>query len=177
MKKRLAFWWIAANTLAWTIGIVLVLPGLWAWIVCGAIVGTVQWLVLHRRLRLSPAWIAATCIAWTAAIWAGHLHEEGLFRFPDPYWVFFTGGPLVGLAQCGLLWRRVSRPALWAPSMIVGSALGWVLALRVSSWFHNSLGDYDLLVAGAAVGAVIGAASTPQLLTMLRHPVQRQEAV
>src|ERR1035441_832057 len=79
MKKRLAFWWIVANTLAWTIGIVFVLPGLWAWIVCGAIVGTAQWLVLHRSLRLSPAWIAATCLAWTAGIWAGRLHADGLF--------------------------------------------------------------------------------------------------
>jgi hypothetical protein len=176
MKKRLAFWWIVANTLAWTIGIVFVLPDLWAWIVCGAIVGTAQWLVLHRSLRLSPAWIAATCLAWTAGIWAGRLHADGLFAIPDPYWVFITGGTLSGFTQSCFLWRRVSRPALWVPSMIAGSILGWVVGAQIGALFGGDL-TAGILTAGAVMGVVIGAASTPQLLTMLRHPEPRQEAV
>ena len=179
MKKRLAFWWIAANTLAWTIGIWLVFPGLWAWIVCGAIVGTAQWLVLHRSLGLSPAWIAVTCAAWTVGIWAGHMHPAGFFEVPSFYWVFITGGALAGLAQSCLLWKRVSQPALWAPSIIAGSTLGLVAVQYAASSVNAGGGgmDVQILTAGAAMGVVIGAASTPQLLTMLRHPEPRQEAV
>ena len=175
MKKRLAFWWIAANMLAWTVGIVFVLPGFWAWIVCGALVGTAQWLVLRRRLRLSPAWIAATCLAWTVGIWAGHMHSDDFFKLPNFYWIFLTGGALAGLAQSCLLWNRGSRPGLWTPSMAAGSILGFVLCRWVLLLF-GEINSPAVLTAGAIIGAVSGAVSTAQLLAMLRHPKPRQEA-
>jgi hypothetical protein len=179
MKKRLAFWWIVANTLAWTIGIWLVFPGLWAWIVCGAIVGTAQWLALHRSLRLSPWWIAGTCFAWTVGIWAGHPYVDWFVNLDHPLWAGIAGGALAGLAQSCFLWRRASRPALWAPSTIVASTVGWLAPGYLSSWFHFSISSMSvaLYVGGAIIGAVIGAASAPQLLTMLRHPEPRQAAV
>jgi hypothetical protein len=182
MKKRLAFWWIAANTLAWAIVFGAEFPwrGLWGWMVCGAIVGTAQWLALHRSLRVPPWWIAGTCFAWTVGIWAGHPYVEFIkVDFAHPLWAFITGGTLSGLTQSCFLWRRVLRPALWALSTLVASTVGWLAPGYVSSWFHFSVSSMSVafFVGGAIIGAVIGAASTPQLLAMLRHPEPRQAAV
>ena len=179
MKKRLAFRWIAANTLAWTVATGAGLPfrGLWGWIACGAIVGTAQWLALRRHFRLSPAWIAGTCFAWTVGKWAGGAHSS-LFVPTDPLWAGITGGTLAGVAQSCVLWRQASRPALWAPTTIVASTLGWVAGLYIGFRVWNWAGDLAAcFAAGATLGAVIGAASALPLLMMLRHPKPRQEAV
>jgi hypothetical protein len=180
MKKRLAFWWIASNALALTaaFGAGLPLRDLWGWTACGAILGTAQWLALRRHLRLSPAWIAATCFAWTVGNWAGCAHG-GFFHIPDPFWAGIVGGTLAGVAQSWVLWRQVSRPALWAPTTLVGWTLGWVAGVYIGYWVDARGGSelVTLFAAGAALGAVIGAASALPLSMMLRHPKPRPEAV
>ena len=71
-EKGTAFRWIAANTLGWAIAIEtmfwleyrLGLDVIWGWVACGAIIGAAQWVALHRRRPLAPAWwIAGTCFA------------------------------------------------------------------------------------------------------------------
>ena len=179
-ERSLAFRWIAANMLAWTvaIGIYKFLPfrSLPAWIACGAIVGTAQWLVLPRRLRLMPLWIAGTWIAWAVGSWVGNAFG---FLGPNEYAAGLAGGTLAGVAQSGVLWRQVSRPALWIPWTIFSSTLGLVTASHVgySVIASRETAAYAYYAAGAAGGAVIGAASALPLVAMLRHPKPRHDAV
>jgi len=109
--------------------------------------------------------------------WVGRMGFS-FFSIPDPYLAGITGGTLAGLAQSCVLWRQVSRPALWVPSTIVASTLGWVAGEFVCVWVYEWAGYHGTnFVAGAAGGAVIGAVSALPLLMMLRHPKPRQEAV
>ena len=175
-EKRLLLRWIAWNTLAWSVGIEMMVQveGPWVWVVCGAIVGTAQWLALRQFLHLAPLWIAGTCFAWAVGIWAGYAHA---FLVLDPYWAGIVGGTLAGLAQSWFLWRRVSWPALWVPSTIVSSTLGWVAGTYVGLWVFDTRWDVAAyLSGGAAGGAVIGAASAPLLLAIIRHAKPRPEA-
>ena len=184
-EKRLLFRWIAWNTLAWSLGIEITgrledflhlqSQGPWVWIACGAIVGTAQWLALRECLHVPPAWIAGTCLAWAVGIWAGYVHG---FLIMDPYWTGIGGGTLAGLVQSWILWRRVSLPALWVPSSIVSSTLGWLAGTYAGLWVFDTRWDVAAyLAAGAAGGAVIGAASAPLLLVMIRQRKLRPEAV
>ena len=121
-KKRLTLWWIAAHTIGWAVGGERIFSR-WRWIGCGVIVAALQWFTLYHRFHLVPAQTAGTCLAWTVGIWAGAVHG---FLVPDPYCAGVSGGTLAGLVQSGILWRQVSRPALWLPATIVSSILGWV---------------------------------------------------
>jgi hypothetical protein len=170
VEKILVVRWIAWNTLGWSaaIGTAAILQGPWGWIACGAIVGTAQWLALHGRMQLSPAWIAGTCAAWTVGIWAGLAHA---FLVMDPFWAGTVGGALAGLAQLCILWRRFSWAALWMPSTIVTSTLGWVAGTYAGLWAVDGFSVLAAYFSGGAVGgAVMGAASAPLLLAMFRHP-------
>ena len=173
IEKTLVLRWLAWNTLAWSAGIGAAdrFQGPWGWIACGAIVGTAQWLALGGRLHLSPAWIAGTCFAWSVGIWAGDAHA---FLILDPFWAGAVGGTLAGLAQFGVLWRRFSWSALWIPSTIAGSTLGWVAGTYAGLWVFDRSSALTAFCAGGAVGGVvIGAAALPLLLAMLRHPKPR----
>ena len=170
MEKRFVFQWIAWNMAGWSAGIgsAALLDGPWGWIASGAIVGLAQWLALRRRMQLSPAWIAGTCLAWTAGIWAGEAHA---FFLLDPFWAGAVGGTLAGCAQYAILRRRFSRSALWIPSTIAASTLGWVAGTYAGLWAVNSFSVLAAYFSGGAVGgAVMGGASAPLLLAMLRHP-------
>ncbi|MGA3039984.1 MAG: hypothetical protein ABSF54_04240 [Bryobacteraceae bacterium] len=176
-EKRLLLRWIAWNALAWSVGIEIVVQSesSWVWIACGTIVGTAQWLALRGCLHPAPAWIAGTCLAWVAGIWAGYAHA---FLVLDPYWAGIVGGTLAGLAQTWVLWRRVSWPALWVPSTIVSSTLGWVAGTYVGLWVFDTRWDAAAyLTGGAAGGAVIGVLSAPLLLAIIRRSQPRPEAV
>jgi hypothetical protein len=173
-EKRLVLRWIAWNALAWSaaIGATFSFQGPWVWIVSGAMVGTAQWLAFDGRLHQAATWIAGTCFAWTMGIWAGNLHG---FLVLDPYWAGIAGGTLAGLAQACVLWRQVSWPALWIPMTIVSWTLGWVAGTYAGLWIFDSCSLLVACFAGGAVGgAIIGAASAPLLLAMLRHPKPRQ---
>jgi hypothetical protein len=176
-EKRLLYRWIAWNTLAWSAGIetiAQVQSPWWMWIACGAIVGTAQWLALHRYLQLPPVWIAGTGLAWVAGIWAGYAHS---FFIMDPYWVGLIGGSLAGFVQCWVLWRRVAWPALWVPSTIVSSTLGWVAGTYAGLWVFDSRWEFAAyLIGGAVGGAVIGATSAPLLWAIVRHSKPQPQA-
>jgi hypothetical protein len=170
MEKRLVFQWIAWNVLGWSaaVGATSPLQGPWAWIACGAVIGIAQWLALRGRLHLSPAWIPATSAAWAVGIWAGEAHG---FLILDPFWAGAVGGTFAGLAQSCFLWRRYAWSALWTPSTLAASTLGWVAGTYAGLWFVDRFSALTASFAGGAVGgAVIGAASAPLLLAMFRHP-------
>ena len=170
MEKKLVLQWIAWNMAGWSAGIgsAALLDGPWGWIASGAIVGLAQWLALRRRMQLSPAWIAGTCLAWTAGIWAGEAHA---FFLLDPFWAGAVGGTLAGCTQYAILRRRFSRSALWIPSTIAASTLGWVAGTYAGLWAVNSFSVLAAYFSGGAVGgAVMGGASAPLLLAMFRHP-------
>lgn len=183
---KIAFRWIAANTLAWTVagGMALPLGGLGEKIACGAIVGTAQWLALRGRVGAPLAWIAVTCIGWALGDWAGQIRGRAftltelsdlltgslpslMIRFT--YRAAAASGALVGAAQMWILWHRVSRPALWLPATAAGCLLGWLAGVRVGFWI-NDLGwtSGAFWSGGAAIGIIAGAVSAPVLVMMLR---------
>ncbi len=181
MATRSALWWIAANTLAWTIAVGSLtiqdyggaISGACTLIGGGVLIGTGQWLALRRPLCLSPIWIAGTGFAWTAGIWAGLATI-----FVTEHWGGVTGGTLAGFVQAWILRQRVARSWLWAPVTVAGSTLGWLIGTHVGVRLFMS--TYDLakyFAARAAAGFVIGAVSAPLLWVMLRHPKARQEAL
>ncbi|MGO9260340.1 MAG: hypothetical protein ACLQU1_29140 [Bryobacteraceae bacterium] len=168
--------WIASNTLGSALGIetMELLGGAFrGWIASDAIIGAAQRMALPRPLQRTSAWISGTGAAWTVGIRAGLAH--GWF-VPDPYWAGFAGGTLE-TAQSYVLWRQVSRPALWAPAMVVSSILGWVAGAYTGFWVYDIYaGEAAPYLSGGAVGgAVIGAVSAPALLLVLRKPKHRQE--
>jgi hypothetical protein len=173
MVRRIAIGWITANTLAWAGAMAAGLPlrGPWGWLACGVVVGTAQWLALRGRVGPAAAWIAATGVAWALGLWAGEGRDW--FLRLHPYWAGAVGGTLAGAAQAWILRRRVARAVLWLPATIVSSTLGWVLGTMAGLWVYESRPESQAYFAGgAAGGAVIGAASAPVLVWLMRQTRQ-----
>lgn len=87
----------------------------------GAIVGAAQWLVISRRLPLSPWWIAATSAGMAAGLALGTLllgTEMG-----------GAIAPLRGLAQTVVLYRLSDRAPVWGVVVALGWALGWLTSM------------------------------------------------
>jgi hypothetical protein len=162
---KLALRWILANTAAWCIAGGLGLPlfsAVTPRLVCGAMVGAAQWLAL-RGLGLSPLWIATTCLAWVTGQWFGLVP----FGAPDPYWGGGVGGALAGIVQARAFGSRHRGSALWIPTTILASILGWYGGIRIAVRFN---GDWAFWAGGATAGVLMGAISAPVLWWMVRKP-------
>jgi hypothetical protein len=153
--------WILFNTLGWAAGFAAVYrlgPNtLVSWAALGAIVAAAEGLALRRRFRRLAAWMGVAFAAWAVGAWAG---SDG-FSVLDPLPAGLAGGTFAGLAQSWLLRGQVSKPALWAPTIIIGSTLGWIGATFTGLWvyfqFHSEIAGS--MAGGATVGIVIGLVS------------------
>ncbi len=119
----------AASALAGDVGPVA--EGVLAGAVAGAVVGAAQWLVLSRRLPLSPWWVAATSagMAVGMALGIGLLGTDGtesavLLRA-------LATGAGVGLAQTLVLRDVTNRAPAWGVVVTTGWVLGWVISTAV----------------------------------------------
>ncbi len=93
----------------------------------GAVIGAAQWLVLRRRLPLSPWWVGATAAGMAGGLALG----VGLLGIDTsgaalPLRGLLTGAA-IGLAQSLVLRRATPRAGLWAPTVALGWALGWAV--------------------------------------------------
>ena len=93
----------------------------------GAVIGAAQWLVLRRRLTISPWWIAATGIGMAAgmAIGTAALGSE-IADASLPLRGLITGAA-IGAAQTVLLNRAIPGAFAWGPVVAIGWALAWTI--------------------------------------------------
>jgi hypothetical protein len=93
----------------------------------GAVVGLAQWLVLRRRLPLSPWWIAATAggmsVGLALAVGALGIDTAG----PALLGRGLITGATIGLAQYLVLRGLSDRAPAWAAVVALGWALGWAV--------------------------------------------------
>jgi hypothetical protein len=93
----------------------------------GVVIGAVQWLVLRRRLLLTPAWIAATALGMGAGLALGiALLGTGTEGITLPLRGLITGAG-IGAAQSLLLRRKISRAPVWALVVALSWAIGWLM--------------------------------------------------
>jgi hypothetical protein len=122
----------------------------------GAIIGAAQWLVLRRRLPLSPWWIAATGLGMGVGLALGiTLLGTSTDGAALPLRGLITGAG-VGIAQYMLLRGVSSRAPVWALVVALGWALGWMITQAIG---------VDLSLQWAVFGS--SGALTFQLLTAL----------
>ena len=131
--------------------------GLLAGAATGAVVGAAQWLVLSRRLPLSPWWIAVTSAGMAAGLSLG-IRMLGTDMAGDA--VLLRGlvtGAGIGLAQTLMLRGITSRAPIWGLIVALGWALGWFTSraagVDLAPWsVFGSLGAWAFqLVTGMAL--------------------------
>jgi hypothetical protein len=93
----------------------------------GAVVGLVQWLVLRRRLGLTPWWIAATAAGMGAGLALGiALQGTDTAGITLPLRGLVTGAG-IGIAQFALLRGSTDRAWVWPLVVACGRAIGWLV--------------------------------------------------
>jgi len=95
--------------------------------VTGAVIGAAQWLVLRRRLPLTPAWIAATALGMGAGLALSIAllgTETGDIALPLRGLIT---GASIGGAQYLLLRGVMSRAPVWALVVTLSWAIGWMI--------------------------------------------------
>lgn len=139
--------WILATTLGWLIAFMLGNE-----VAFGAVIGTVQWVVLRPMIRKDGWWIPASAVGWAAGV------ALVAFLLPplNPIVAHAVIGTGIGLAQWLVLQWQIDRAWWW----IVLSALGWTVGMMAI------LGG---LLEGAVAGAVTGFAL--ELLLRYQRPL------
>jgi hypothetical protein len=200
------FWprWIAVSVVAWMGGLAVVAeaPAFelgvvrsgstsdytgWgvAWAVllggllCGATLGSIQWLLLQGHRVPATWWVLASTAGFAlgyAVVWAlgGAGYGEAYGNHALPHSLDGAGlpggallGALLGAAQWSVLRRSVARAGWWVPANAVGFAAGWALAAA------TSVGDVLAhFVGGALLGAVLGAVTGGVLRWLLAQPAR-----
>jgi hypothetical protein len=93
----------------------------------GAVIGAAQWLVLRRRLPLTPAWIAATALGMGAGLALSiALLGTDTVGSALPLRGLITGTS-IGVAQYLLLRAVMSRAPVWALIVALSWAIGWLI--------------------------------------------------
>jgi hypothetical protein len=97
----------------------------------GAVIGVAEWLVLRRRLPLTPAWIAATALgmgvglALSIALLGTDTAGSAL-----PLRGLITGAG-IGAAQYVLLRGIISRAPVWVLVVALSWTVGWLITRAV----------------------------------------------
>jgi hypothetical protein len=106
---RQAGWWIVASILGWGLGLALVeslikiidwpFGSVVGWSMAGMVIGTMQWLVLHRQVPRARWWILANTVGWIVS-WAMSLVGNGIVGLII---LAATGGAVTGLSLTWML--------------------------------------------------------------------------
>ena len=122
----------------------------------GAVIGLAQWLVLRRRLSLTPWWIAATAVGMGVGLALGiALFGTDTAGITLPLRGLVTGAS-IGIAQFALLRGNTARAFVWPFVVACSWAIGWLVTRAVG---------VDLALQWSVFGAA--GALTFQLLTGL----------
>jgi hypothetical protein len=138
-------------------------------IVLGIGIGAMQWLVLRRRLSRTGWWILATVAVGYTIVHAGFMgfsasvnSLNALLRWTG---IVAFGGAVTGVLQWLVLRPQISRSGWW----VLISTVSWGLSVTVARAFSWGVDDADafgaLIVTGAILGTVTGAA----LIWLLRQ--------
>lgn len=97
----------------------------------GAVIGLAQWLVLRRRLTLTPWWIAATAAGMSVGLALGIvLLGTGTAGITLPLRGLLTGAG-IGIAQFALLRGSTARAFVWPLVVACGWAIGWLVTRAI----------------------------------------------
>lgn len=143
------------------------------WVLLGASVGIMQWIVLKRYIPINNIWAALSTLGW-AAIPFFHNSLLG----PNPLGWFITGF-LVGTLQWVYL-KTIGRGTVsWILSnsvaWTVGGTLGIYSNLLWQLWIDNPIFDNVIVrcgITGLIVGVILGIA----MATMKQIPGDQEEA-
>jgi hypothetical protein len=135
--------------------------------VAGGVLGAAQWVVLRRRLPLSPRWVLATAGAMAVGMALGHaLLGDDTAPLPLLLRGLVTGAAIGG-AQAALLWGILRAPAIWAAVVTLGWPLGWAVSAAIG---------LDLALKWAVFGAsgalAFQLATGLTLASLLRRPAR-----
>jgi hypothetical protein len=161
--------WIGANLLGFlgmsalitVLPVPRFIPGFVVLILFFLPIGLAQWLVLRRRILLSPLWIltlpVGVLLSWllVAAIpWAVIGDDESTLALTIAYVVI---GAAIGLPQWLILRRKMSRTGLWIAGSGLGLGLGFGLVLVTGLINRSEFISYVavVLVYGLATGGVL----------------------
>lgn len=152
--------WVLATTIAWWLD-------QWGFtgLVGGALLGTLQWLVLRRAITKAAWWIVATAMAMPVGSLATLVV---LMAVGDPspptgamasgtgfLGTVFTSGIIVGAAQCVVLRGKVPNAGWWIGATAGGTALYQAALFQGHEWLSNSPYLYLLVLALAATVAAV----------------------
>jgi hypothetical protein len=163
----------------WSAAWAVLLGGL----LCGAMLGGVQWLLLRRHLVPLKGWVLTSTAGFTlgyAVVWvlggASYGAEYGHHALPHSLdGAGLPGGALLGAlfgaAQWLVLRRSVARASWWVPANAAGFAASWALAATTS--VDDIIAHF---VGGALLGAVLGAVAGGVLLWLLAQPAHPTDA-
>lgn len=129
----------------------------------GAIIGLLQWLVLHRWFKNVGWWIAGTAVGFVL------LHSCWLIGLPPPFYrillareVFpFVFWGVMGLLQWLVLRKKLSRAAWWVPASMLGWGVGqFIISLSMArySWGLDLSFSLSSSLSGVVVGITTGVA-------------------
>lgn len=159
-----------SDTSGWGVAWAVILGGL----LCGALLGGVQRLLLRRHLARLGGWTLVSTAGFTlgyTVVWAlgGAGYGEAYGHHALPHGLDGAGlpggallGAAFGAAQWLVLRRRVARAGWWVPANILGFAAGSALAAALP------VDDVPAhFVGGAVLGAILGAVTGGALLWLL----------
>ena len=95
--------------------------------VAGGVIGGAQWLVLRRRLPLSPLWAPATAGGLALGLALGHTLLGDATTAVPLLGRGLVVGAAIGTAQAALLRGVLPTPAIWAAAVTLGWPLGWAV--------------------------------------------------
>ena len=133
--------------------------------VAGGVIGAAQWLVLRRRLPLSPLWAPATAGAMAIGMALAHalLGDD-----TNPLPLLLRGlvtGAAIGAAQAILLRGVLRTPVLWAAVVTLGRPLGWAVSAATGLDLAPTWSVF-----GATGSLAFQLATGPTLAYLLRRP-------
>jgi hypothetical protein len=140
-------------------------------ILLGLGVGVLQWLVLRKRVSRAGWWVLASAAGGTLLfqnVFEGiYWSLEGFGALLSWIGVVALGGAVTGTLQWLVLRGQVSRAGWW----ILASTVGWVLSAIVTGSIPWGVDDGSGFAALVVIGAVMGALTGAALVWLLRQPV------
>lgn len=93
----------------------------------GAVLGSVQWLVLRSRFPVSARWIAATSAGLGAGLALGVALAGSAIEGEALLLRAVITGTTLGFAQWAILRTAVPEALIWVPAVGAGWPLGWFI--------------------------------------------------